>query len=134
MSYTKNCWSPGPPGTGGTATPRPLPRSIRTRVYPWSLKKKYFLVKFETKPLCFKVKVKACFSALSLHRIGWIQPFLSNRPRQNSYRAARNSMNFSPQTDATTFAFASLSILLLCQGVMWNDQAVGELKGYISIE
>ena len=34
--------------------------------------------------------------------------------RDKTASAARNLTNFAPQTDATTFAFASVSILLLC--------------------
>ena len=41
------------------------------------------------------------------------KPFLPYRPRQNSKCAARNLINAVSQTDATTFAFASVSIILL---------------------
>ena len=48
----------------------------------------------------------------TLLRKGWIHPFLSI-DRGKTAIAARNWINFAPQTDATTFAFASVSILLL---------------------
>ena len=46
---------------------------------------------------------------------GWIDPILQNRPRKNSYSAARNLRNSSPQTAEMTFVFSSVFILLLCQ-------------------
>ena len=39
----------------------------------------------------------------------WVQPFVSKRPRQNSYRGK----DYVPQSDATTCALSSKSILLL---------------------
>ena len=49
------------------------------------------------------------------------QPFLPNRPRQNSQRG-KELNKFCPQTDATTFAFASVSTLLLWhQSFLWLD-------------
>ena len=45
-------------------------------------------------------------------RKGWIHHILHNRPRQNS-SAARNWINASPKTEATTFAFSSVSVLIL---------------------
>ena len=42
-------------------------------------------------------------------RNGRIQPFLPNRPSQNSWRSKKWN-KFCPQTDATTFAFASLQV------------------------
>ena len=41
----------------------------------------------------------------------WEKRFIDQGKRA---KAARNSTNSAPQTDVTTFAFASLSILLLC--------------------
>ena len=47
----------------------------------------------------------------SIWKKGWIHHILPNEPRQNSYSIARKIL--LPETDATTFGFASLSILLL---------------------
>ena len=55
-------------------------------------------------------------------RIESIQPFLLNQPMQISYSATRNWIKSAPQIDATTFAFASLFILLLCLHVISLSQ------------
>ena len=55
---------------------------------------------------------KKRFNSSSLFgRNGLIRTFLSNR--ETTASAARNLTNFAPQTDATTFALNSVSILLL---------------------
>ena len=81
-------------------------------------------------------------------RIGWIHPFLSNtpcaihhiiqnRPKQTA-SAARHWINSSPQTEATTFTFSSVFILLL-----WFHQSTsrhciitssGHTAGYVVLQ
>ena len=64
-------------------------------------------------------------------RIGWIQPFFQI-DRGKTASVARHWINVAPQTGATTFAFASVSILLLRQEEIqnitsWNLESRGTM-------
>ena len=71
---------------------------------------------------------------MMIWRIGWIRPFLlnnpgaihpiiQNHPSQNS-KHGKELNTFSPQTEATTFAFSSVFILFLC--TQSNNQSSSE--------
>ena len=66
---------------------------------------------------CVKFLARWLFCLSLFGRKGSIQPFLLNRPRQNSKHGKKLNKFCPPQTEATTFALSSVFILLLwCLG------------------
>ena len=66
-----------------------------------------------------------CKSSYSLNRPGAIHPVIQNLPRQKSLRGKELNTFFPPPppTEATTFAFSSVFILLLYD-LYWTDEQI----------
>ena len=65
----------------------------------------------------FLAALAVLFALVYLKAKGRIHPIFPNGPRQNQQRG-KELHKFCPQTDATTFALSSNSILLLCSNSM----------------